>query len=220
MLLVQNEGAANTGTSGTIAFSSDVTEGDLLLVVFLTFDGPPDPPTDSLSNTWVNIVPFINGTGGACLVAWCAIANSSGACTVSYSSFPSANEGAVFLEEWSGVSGAAYAGTISGAGSSLVCPNVNMPITSQDGIVVLFAWQSSDTVSISVTPGTSRQSFSVSSGGYVGLADAPFSQQSDLAGFTSTWSSSDSEAKDITSGMIFLFGPESSGSAANSSYAS
>ena len=220
MLLVQSNGAANSGSSGTISFTSNVTAGDLLLVVFLPFNANPPAPTDSLSNTWIPIVPFAQESSGAAgMNAWAAIANSSGACTVSYSGFPSADQAAIFLEEWSGVEALSHAGSAIGTGSTTICENTNTPLTTQSGTAVLFAWQDSNGNAITPSPGTSRQAFSIPGGAYATLADAPFSIQSSFAAFSVTWSIAGGGGADTVCGMIFLFGPASGGSAANSSFA-
>jgi hypothetical protein len=217
MLLVQSKGAANTGASGTVAFTSNVTVGNLLLIMYTGFNFVMNAPTDSLSNTWINLAPLTSGPGPTRNVVYAAVANSSGTCTVSYSGCPAANEAVFFLEEWSGVKGLAFAGFASQSGATSVLSNNVSPYTDQSGTAILFGSQLTNTNPLSVSPGTNRQTVSLSAGGYGTLADTPVAIQSSFNGFSVTWSATG--ASTGASVMLFLF-PALPSTASNSGFAS
>jgi hypothetical protein len=63
-----NNGYTASGTSVAVAFNSDVTSGNLLLVAESSFDGESlETPTDTLGNTFVQLVT--NGTSSEQSVA-------------------------------------------------------------------------------------------------------------------------------------------------------
>ena len=68
-----------------------------------------------------------------------------------------------------------------------------------------------------VAPGTVRQGFSLSAGGYCTLADTPVSIQTSIASFSTAWSTGSSASGVL--GALFLF-PVIPSTAANSSFAS
>jgi len=216
--LVQSKGVANSNTSGTVAFTSNVTTGNLLLVLYGGYNDIINLPTDSQGNTWVEIMPGLTGAGSSKIVAFGAVAKSTGANTVSYSGAPSANEACIFLEEWSGVAGLAFVGFQTQIANSSTCTNAYMPLTSAAGTAVMWALQVTDTVTMSVSPGTERQTVSLSSGAWGAVADASLAVQSSFNNFSVTWTAS-SGSKNGVNGMLFLF-PAPSSTVANSSYAS
>ncbi len=82
MTVQHNNGYTGNATSVAVAFNSNVTSGNLLLVAVSTYDGVTlDTPTDTLNNTFVQLVT--KGTTGESVAAiYAAIANGSGADTV------------------------------------------------------------------------------------------------------------------------------------------
>lgn len=128
--VVQERWAAPTASSPqTLAFTSDVTEGEWLFYVFAESDTPPwvSSITDTLSNVWYRIYgtngtvqqPFLPTTttnaGGVSI--WAARASSDGACTltITFSSTPSTDAVHGIWSE-------------SGWGNTLY-PHVQFPIT-------------------------------------------------------------------------------------------
>ena len=219
LTLVQSNGAANTGTSGTIAFSSNVTLGNLLLVYFPVYNNITNAPTDSRSNTWYNILASTtSGSGSSRLGIWAAVANFTGSCTVSYSGFPSANEAGICLQEWSGVQAISFAGFASYGGTSTIGVNNATPLTTLSGTAVLLGFNISNTGAITPSPGTSRVAFSLSTGAYIMLADTPFTAQSSFENFSITWSTPASSLGLVA--MLFLSPTPTASAGPNSSFAS
>ncbi len=89
LVSTQNTGI-NAATSGSLAFSPNVTEGDLLLVVYASsnrFASASPTITDDLGNVWTLLIKLTSSnsvTNGWTHVFW-AVAKSSGADTVHYS---------------------------------------------------------------------------------------------------------------------------------------
>ena len=72
-----NNGYTASGTSVAVAFNSDVTSGNLLLVAESSSDGVSlETPTDTLGNTFVSLVT--NGTSSQSVAAIYAVITSSG----------------------------------------------------------------------------------------------------------------------------------------------
>lgn len=139
----------NTGisavTSGSLAFSPNVTAGDLLFVVYASDNGfASASPTilDTLGNLWALLIKFTSTnsvTNGWTHVFW-AVAKSSGADTVSWTG-GHANSG-IAISEFSGVNSLDQLGAVldtlpSGSGPHLMTSN---PITTTvaDELILLF----------------------------------------------------------------------------------
>lgn len=84
----QSAAAGSLASPGTLAYPSNVTIGNILIATWFTGNNTPPSPTisDSRSNTWTPCpgMPIITTSGAQC--TWWAVANSSGACTVTFTS--------------------------------------------------------------------------------------------------------------------------------------
>jgi hypothetical protein len=90
-ILVQSKvtnGSRSGGNTYTIAYDNNVTEGNLLIIwaYVYTFD-LLGSPTDTMGNEWTKVVNGSTRNESDEIQCWFAIANGTGACTVTWSFF-------------------------------------------------------------------------------------------------------------------------------------
>lgn len=131
--------AANGGTSGTCAFTSNIVSGNIILVLGLNITNF-NTPTDTMGNTFSTKAALNDGYYSY------ATASSSGADTVSWTASSSNAYSKVFIMEISGVSGFHSAANCFyfGNATNPNCSTTLSPSATTDGIIELAA-TSSDT---------------------------------------------------------------------------
>lgn len=110
MTWVQGNSGGNAGVdTQTVAFSSNVTQGNALLA-FASYDmqsgGGYCGAVDTQGNLWLPVVllPGVDnsGLGDERISAWWTVAQTTGPCTVQTRSASAAGDGCLHIGEWSG----------------------------------------------------------------------------------------------------------------------
>jgi hypothetical protein len=140
ILAVQhNSSYVESGPSVAVAYNSNVTAGNLLLVAVSTYDGVSlETPTDTLGNSFVQLAT--QGTTGASVAAiYAATANASGADTVTCG-VSSANNIHCHIYEVQGVTTTIdQTGTSSQAGPALTVPTSAATTNAVDYVLAYFS---------------------------------------------------------------------------------
>lgn len=102
---VQSNFAVGGVNGGSIAYSSNVTAGDLLIAVLdaVATASPVTTMSDTQGNVWSAIAPFTESGSGDGLCIWWCVAKSTGANTVSMTFSNSGTQSMLYVAEYSGV---------------------------------------------------------------------------------------------------------------------
>jgi hypothetical protein len=172
ILTVQhNSGTTESGTSVTVAYNSNVTSGNLLLVAESSYDGVSlEAPTDTLGNSFVQLVA--KGTSGDSVAAiYAATANASGADTVTCG-VNASNNIHCHIYEVQGVTAIVdQTGNSSVTGTSLSVPTSAATTNAVDYVLAFF----SDNGGSNYTPGSGWVD-TEQSNNYVYGGDSAFSE--------------------------------------------
>jgi len=211
---VQYASSVPTTSSGTVAFGSNVTAGDILCYIVTGFSTSSATPTDTLSTTY----SLLTQTGGTSNVLfYVGKAGSSGANTVSFSGVNASNV-LIVVEEWSGVAGVYLGNVGTQGGTTYSLTNATSPLTAQGGVMLVFATQTVNNTTFTFSGGTIRAQANPPAVLSCVVGDEPISQQTVVNNLTvsMTLGSGGSGAM----GMVYLEPIASGGaSAANSAYA-
>ena len=154
--------ADGDGTAtNSVAYPSNVTAGSMLVVVIRSSANDPADPTvtDTSSNTWARDV-FTSSTTGGRVYLYSAIANSSGACTVTVVGTTATRLAAW---EWGGSWDSSRLEASDGSAAGSVSPEVTGSVVSAGAGLVLAACGSvSDVTFSAVTNSFVRESTALS----------------------------------------------------------
>jgi hypothetical protein len=167
------QSAISVSATTSLAFAANVTAGNILFAYLGSFSGTiPATLTDSQGTTW-HPVPN-SGTSGYIAGLYCAVAASTGACTVSYSG-ATGGLGCIILEYSAASPYCVVAVNSAGGGGNPFVVSSGQSLSIPSGVEYLalsFMWDDHTGHAVTSSPATIRQqSGSVTGGETIAVAD-------------------------------------------------
>lgn len=139
--------------SQSLAYGSNVTAGDLLVVAVSTYGVDTVTPSDSQGNTYTRAAGYVTNPGNGTLSIWYAIAQTTGACTVTVALSANDFMGLGILDYTPPAGAVAVDGTAQATGGS-TAPSCGSIAVAGAGELCIAAYLQETYSSVTVTAGS------------------------------------------------------------------